>query len=378
MNVQIKEVVTLKDLKSFIRFPSMLYRGNSNWVPPLFSDEYRTLRRDKNPAFENCEARYWLAYRKDRIVGRIAGIINRLHIEKWKQRYMRFGWIDFIDDVAVSENLLKTVESWAKETGMTAVHGPLGFTDLDPEGMLVEGFDELGTLATIYNYPYYATHMEKRGYVKDVDWVEYEIVVPPEPNATISRIADIVMRRYTLKTLEVRNKKELLPYAKELFQMLDDEYQHLYPVVPLTKRQVDAYIEKFFGFIIPDFVPVVLDENNRMVAFGISIPSLSRALQKAKGKLFPFGFIHLLKALRKNDRVDLYLMAVRSEYHGKGVNAILSNKMQGVFDKFGIIKVESNPELETNRHVQEQWKHFERRQHKRRRCFIKHLGGERS
>jgi GNAT superfamily N-acetyltransferase len=373
MDVQIKEVITLKDLKSFIRFPYMLYRGNSNWVPPLFGNEYHTLRQDKNPAFENCEAKYWLAYRQDRIVGRIAGIINRLHIEKWKQHYMRFGWIDFIDDAGVSEALFKTVESWARETGMTAVHGPLGFTDLDPEGMLIEGFDELGTLATIYNYPYYATHMEKMGYIKDVDWIEYELLVPPEPNETISSIADTVMRRYKLKTLEVRNKKELLPYAKEIFQILDDEYRHLYAFVPLTKRQVDAYIKQYFGFINPDFVPVVLDENNRMVAFGISIPSLSRGLQKAKGKLFPLGFIYLLKALRKNDRVDLYLMAVRSEYHGRGVNAILIDKMHGVYSKFGIIKVESNPELETNRHVQEQWKHFERRQHKRRRCFIKHL-----
>lgn len=373
MDVQIKEVVTREDLKSFIRFPHSLYHGNSHWVPPLLLNEYRTLRRDKNPAFESCEARYWLAYNHDRIVGRIAGIINRRHFPKWKQRYMRFGWIDFIDDPAVSGALLRTVESWAKETGMAAVHGPLGFTHLDSEGMLVEGFDELGTLATVYNYPYYAAHMEKMGYVKDVDWVEYEIVGPPEPQETIARIADIAMRRYSLKTLEVRGKKELRPYARELFQLLDDEYQHLYAVVPLTERQVDAYIAKYFGFITPDFVPVVLDKNNRMVAFGISIPSLSRALQKAKGKLLPFGFIHLLRALRKNDRADLYLMAVRSEYHGKGVNAILIHKMHRAFYRCGIVKVESNPELETNRHVQEQWKHFERRQHKRRRCFIKHL-----
>ncbi len=374
MDVRIKEVVTLTDLKSFIRFPFLLYRGSPNWVPPLIRDEYRTLRRDKNPAFENCDARYWLAYGNGRIVGRIAGIISRPHIEKWKQRYMRFGWIDFIDDTAVSEALLKTVESWAKETGMAAVHGPLGFTDLDPEGMLVEGFDELGTAATIYNYPYYAAHMERMGYAKDADWVEYELPVTPEPNKTISRIADIVMQRYKLKMLEVRDRKELRSYTRELFQLLDDEYRHLYAVVPLTKRQVDAYIERYFRFINPDFIPIVLDESNRMVAFGITVPSLSRALQKARGKLFPFGFIHLLKALRKNDRMDLYLMAVRSEYHGKGVNAILINKMHRLFNKFGFTRVESNPELETNRHVSGQWDRFERRQHKRRRCFIKYFG----
>jgi hypothetical protein len=374
MDVQIKEVVTPKDLKSFIRFPYLLYRGNSNWVPPLFSNEYRTLRRDKNPAFENCEARYWLAYGQGRIVGRVAGIINRLHVQKWKQRYMRFGWIDFIDDADVSEALLKTVESWARETGMTTVHGPLGFTGLDPEGMLVEGFDEPGTMATIYNYSYYATHMEKMGYVKDVDWVEYELLGPHGPVETISRIADTVVRRYKLKTPEIRNKKELLPYAGELFQLLHDEYRDLYAMVPLTRGQVDAYVKRYFRFIRPEFMPIVLDENNRMVAFGISIPSLSRALQKARGKLFPFGFIHLLKALRKNDRMDLYLMAVRSEYHGKGVNAIVIHKMHGAFNKFGVMRAESNPNLETNRHIRQQWEHFEKRQHKRRRCFIKHLG----
>lgn len=374
MDVQIKEVVNLKDLKSFIRFPNKLYRGNSNWVPPLFFDDYNTLRKDKNPAFEHCEAKYWLAFKQDRIVGRIAGIINRLHIEKWKQNYMRFGWIDFVDDLAVSAALLKTVESWAKDEGLTTVHGPLGFTDMDPEGMLVEGFDELGTLATIYNYPYYKIHMEKLGYEKATDWIEYELKVPPEPNEQVARIADIAMRRNKLKKLKVKNKKELLPYAKELFQLIDDEYQQLYGVVPLTEKQVDAYIKQYFGFIKPDFVPVLLDQNNRMVAFGITMPSLSRALQKAKGRLFPFGFIHLLKAFRNNERADLYLVAVKSEFQGKGVNAILIHEMNQVYNKLGIVKVESNPELVTNRPVQTQWKYYEKRQHKRRRCFIKHLG----
>ena len=374
MNIIVKEVTNLKDLKSFIRFPNKLYRDNQNWVPNLFFDELNTLRRDKNPAFEHCEAKYWLAYREGRIVGRVAAILNRKHMEKWGQRYMRFGWIDFIDDQAVSEALLNTVEAWAKETGMTAVHGPLGFTDLDREGMLVEGFDELSTLATTYNYSYYPVHMQKLGYVKDTDWMEYEMAVPPEPNETIARIADIALRRNKLKLLDVRSKKELLPYARELFELIDDEYKHLYGVVPLTEKQVDAYIKQYFGFVTPDFVPVVLDQNDRMVAFGIVMPSLSRALQKAKGQLFPFGFIHLLKALKKNDRADLYLVAVRSEYQGKGVNAILMNKIQKVFNKLGITKVESNPELETNANVQGQWKYYEKRQHKRRRVFIKQFG----
>ena len=374
MDVQIKEVTSLKELKSFIHFPFELYRGNPNWVPTLLFDELNTLRRDKNPAFDHCEARYWLALGEGRIVGRVAAILNKRHIEKWGQRYMRFGWIDFIDDPAVSEALMKNVENWAKECGMTAVHGPLGFTDLDREGMLVEGFDELSTLATIYNHPYYSQHLENLGYIKDTDWMEYELSVTPEPDETIARIADIALRRNKLHLLELRNKKELLKYARELFQLLDDEYKHLYGTVPLTEKQIKAYIDQYFGFVTPDFVPMVMDQNNRMVAFGIVMPSLSLALQKSKGNLFPFGFIHLLSALKKNTRADLYLVAVRSEYQGKGVNAILMNKMHGVFNKLGIIKVESNPELEMNQNVQGQWKHYNKRQHKRRRVFIKQLG----
>ena len=373
MDVKIREVTDSKDLKDFLRFPATLYRGNPNYVPPLLFDESNTLRRDKNPAFDHCEARYWLAFRDGRIAGRIEGIINRLHIEKWNQAYVRFGWIDFIDDPDVSRALLETIETWAKEKGMTAVHGPLGFTDLDREGMLVEGFDELGTLATNYNHPYYPVHMEKLGYVKDTDWVEYELYVPTEPNETIARIANIALRRNNLKLLDFRHKKQLLPYAEDLFRLLDDEYRKLYGVVPLTKKQVDSYIKQYFGFVTPDFVPIVLDTDGHMVAFGVTMPSLSRALQRANGRLFPFGFIHLFRALKKNDRADLYLVAVKSEYQGKGVNAILIHQINQVYKRFGITKVESNLELETNRLVQDQWKYFEKRQHKRRRCFIKHL-----
>ncbi len=376
IDLQVNEITTVKELKAFIQFPFELYRGNAYWVPTLQFDELSTLRRDKNPAFEHCEARYWLVFRGGRIVGRVAAILNRKHIEKWNQRYMRFGWIDFIDDPKVSEALMLRVETWAKETGMTAVHGPLGFTDLDREGMLVEGFNELSTLATIYNHPYYPKHMEKLGYVKDTDWMEYEFSVPPEPNETIARIADISMRRCKLKILELHHKKELLPYARELFRLLDDEYKHLYGTVPLTGKQIETYVNQYFGFVTPDFVPMIMDKNDRLVAFGIIMPSLSLALQKAKGQLFPFGFIHLLRALKKNDRADLYLVAVRSEYQGKGVNAILMNKMHSVFNKLGIKKIESNPELETNQNVQGQWKHYEKRQHKRRRVFIKHFPGE--
>ena len=374
MDVQIKEITSPKELKAFIKFPNRLYRDNPNYVPSLASDDMNTLRRDKNPAFETCEARFWLALRGREVVGRVAAILNHPHIEKWGQRYMRFGWLDFIDDPQVSAALLQAVEAWAKAAGMTAVHGPLGFTDMDREGMLVQGFDELATMITFYNYPYYPVHMENLGYTKDIDWVEYEISMPSEPDEKIARMAAIVMKRNKFRLLEVRNKQELMSHAKELFRLLEDEYKKLYGTVPLTPRQVDSYINQYFGLIRPEFVPMVYNEKNEMVAFGIALPSLARALQRSHGQLFPLGFIYLLNALRKNDRADLYLVAVKSEYQGSGANAILMNSMYEVFRKLGVKKIETNPELETNQLVQGQWKYFETRQHKRRRVYIKHIG----
>lgn len=373
MSIYIKEINTRQDLQKFIRFPNQLYRHNQYYVPELTSDELNTLSSEKNPAFKHCDARYWLAYRDGEIVGRVAAILNRKHIEKWNQLYLRFGWLDFIDDEDVSGALMGAVEDWAGRLHMQAIHGPLGFTNLDRAGMLIAGFDELATMATSYNYPYYPQHMERMGYVKDTDYFEYELIVPIEQNEKIARAAAIVLKRNHLTLLKVRRKKELLPYARELFNLINDEYSHLYGTVPLTEAQISRYINQFFGFIHPDFVPVVLDKHGRIVAFGVTIPSLSRALQKSRGKQFPFGWWHLLYALRKNDRADLYLVAVKKEYQGMGVNAILMDHINKVFIRHGIRKVESNPEMETNVNVQSQWKFFEQRQHKRRRCFIKHL-----
>ena len=332
--IEIKEVSSISGLKTFINFPFTLYAGNPYWVPTLRSDDLNTFRKDKNPAFEFCEAKYWLAYKDGKVAGRVAGIINRRHIEKWGQSYARFGWIDFIDDPDVCRALLKTVEDWAQSEGLEAVHGPLGFTDMDREGMLVEGFDELSTLATFYNHPYYATHMLAAGYVKDIDWVEFELRIPPKPDEKIARLADALMRRYDLRLLSFKNKKEMLRYAGAVFELFQEAYQHLYGFTLLSRRQVDAYIKQYFGFMSPDFVPMVVDAQDRMVAFGITLPSLSLALQKSNGRLFPFGFIHLLRALNKNDKGDLYLVAVSHEYQGRGVNAILINRMIEVFNKF--------------------------------------------
>ena len=374
MDGHIKEVHTKEALKAFVDFPHRLYAGNAYWVPALRSDEINTLDREKNPAFAYCEARYWLAYDGKQVVGRIAGIINRRHKEKWGQSFMRFGWFDAVNNPEVSLALLEKVEDWACSEGLTDVHGPMGFTNLDHAGMLVEGFQELATQAAGYNYPYYSNHMAQAGYVKDVDYLEYEMPMPEAVDPKIAKLAKLVLKRNNLRLLEVKDKKELLPYAHELFDMLGAEYKHLYGVVPLSEEQVNAYIDQYFGFISPDFVPVIVDMEGRMVAFGVTMPSLSKALQRSKGRLFPFGIFHLMRALKKNERADLVLVAVAKEYQGKGVNAVLINRMFEVFCDFGIKKVESNPELESNIAVQAQWKHFERRQHKRRRIFIKHLG----
>jgi GNAT superfamily N-acetyltransferase len=373
MTITIQEVTNRRLLRKFVNFPFKLYRSNPNWVPPLRSDEMNTLRWDKNPAFAFCQAKYWLAYKDGKLAGRIAGIINPRYEERWGNAYARFGWIDFIDDPQVSQALLNTVEQWALEQGMQAMHGPLGFTDLDPEALLVEGFNEMGTLVGIYNYPYYRTHMENAGYVKDTDWVEFEIKVPASGVEKIRKLAKIVEERYHLHYLEARNKKDLLRYAHQLFELLDEAYQHLYGVTPLSREQMDTYINQYLGFISPEFVPIVLDENDKMVAFGIAMPSLSQALRKSKGRMLPLGFIYLLHALRKNDKGDLYLIAVRKDFQGKGVNSMLMTRLLDVFAKMGITSVESNPELEDNINVQAQWKHFEYRQHKRRRVFIKQL-----
>ena len=372
MSVEIQEVKSIRDLKKMIEFPNRLYKKNPYYVPRLHFDELNILRRDKNPAFDHCEAQYWLAYKDGKIAGRIAVIINNKYIEKWKNRYARFGWVDFIDDAEVSEALFKTAEAWAKEKGMTALHGPMGFTDLDNEGMLVEGFEELGTLATLYNYPYYPEHLKKLGYEKDVDWVEYEIDAPQIHNETVERVAHVTAKRNRLQLLEVKKAKQLRPYAPEIFDIIDETYADLFGVVPLTDKQIKSYTDQYFGFIRPEYCPVIVNEEGRLVGFGITMPSLSKALQKAGGRLFPFGFIHLLKALKKNDRVDLYLVGVRREYKNKGVNAMLIHAMSQTYKQQNVKKVESNPELETNTKVQGQWKYYNRRQHKRRRCFIKH------
>lgn len=373
MSVSVKEVTDSRQLRAFIDFPDKLYAGNPYYVPAMHFDEEATLRKDRNPAFDYCEARYWLAFRNGKVVGRIAGILNNAYIKKWKNPYMRFGWIDFEEDAEIVHALLSQVENWAREKGMTAVHGPLGFTDLDHEGMLIEGFNELGTMATIYNHPYYPVLLEKFGYVKDADWVQYRIKMPNTMPEKLVKMASIVQKRLELSVIPLHSSKDILPYADDIFGLINAAYAELYAVVPLTDKQVKYYTKQYFSFIRPEFVSLVADREGHLAAFGITMPSLSVALQKSKGKLFPFGFIHLWRAMRKNVVGDLYLVAIRKDLHGKGVNALFMHELTKTFIENGIEYAEANPQLEDNLPVQSLWKHYDARQHKRRRCYIRHL-----
>ncbi len=374
MDLKVIEVTGKSDLKKFVKFPLKLYKGSKEFVPSLIFDEMNTLSPSKNPAYEYCDAKLWIAYRGNEVVGRIAGIINHKFIEKWNKKSIRFGWIDFVDDEEVSAALIKKVYDWGKENNLDEIHGPLGFTDLDYEGMLVDGFNELSTLATIYNYPYYPKHMEKLGFEKEVDWVEFEIKVPEKIPEKADRVAKIVMEKLKVKMLDAKSKKDLVPYGKELFDLINVAFKDLFGFVTLSDKQIQYYIKQYLGFISPDYTKIIIDENRKLAGFVIGMPSLSRALQKSKGKLFPFGFIHMLRALSKSNKyIDLYLGAIRPDLQGKGVDALLMTEITRSSIKNKVISAETNIELETNVLVQSHWKYFDARQHKRRRCFYKKI-----
>lgn len=372
--IQIREALTKKDLSEFIKFPDELYKGNKYRVPPLHSFEIDTLDKKKNPAFDFCEAKYWLAIMDGKIVGRIAGIINNTCNEIWGEKHARFGWIDFIDNYEVSNLLLQTVQDWAKSKGLTGVHGPLGFTDMDLEGSLVEGFEETATQAVLYNYPYYQAHFEKAGYVKDVDWVQYEIKVPANVPEKTLRISTLVQNKYNLKVLTAKRAKDLLPYAKGMFTTLNEAFKGLYGFVPLTEKQIEYYTKQYFSMINPKYVCLVLDRNDEVVGFAVSLLSLSAAFIKAKGKLYPFGFIHILKDLYKNDKIDMLLQGVKPHYQNKGIPAIYNSVMLQAYIDNGIKTAITSHILEKNISGQLMFEEYEIRKHLRRRCYVKEMG----
>lgn len=376
MAIIIKKVTSPKELKTFIRFNYELYKNNPYSVPDLYDDMLNTFSPEKNAAFEFCEADYFLAYKDNKLVGRVAAIINRRANETWNKKEVRFGWIDFIDDLEVSKALLATVEDWGRQRGMEAIVGPLGFTDMDAEGMLVEGFDQLGTMATIYNYPYYPEHMEKLGYEKEADWVEFKLTVPDKLPEKFVRISEIILQKYNLKIKKL-SRKELKEknYGQRIFDLINEAYAPLYGYSKMTQRQIDQYIKMYLPLIDLRMVSLMEDAEENLVAVGISMPSLSKALQKAKGRMLPFGWFHLLKALfiKKPKVLDLLLVGVKPEYQSKGVNALLFYDLVPVYQQMGFEYGESNPELELNKKVQAQWTAFESVQHKRRRAFKKNI-----
>lgn len=376
MALEIVKVKTRKQLKAFIRFNCELYKGNPCFVPDLYEDMLVTLDKNRNAAFEFCEADYFLACRDGKIVGRVAAIINHRANEKWNSKAVRFGWIDFVDDAAVSSALLATVEQWGRERGMTEIQGPLGFTDFDPEGMLVEGFDRISTMATIYNYPYYPVHMERLGYEKEADWVEFLIKMPKERWEKAERLSALIARRYNLHVVECKSRSRLAKqYGKALFELVNESYSPLYGYSPLSSRQIEQFIKMYIPLIDLRLISLVADADENLVAIGISLTSFSEALQKSRGRLFPFGWIYFLKPLfcRRPKRLDFLLMAVKPEYQNKGVNAMIISDLQGRYIDMGVVDIESNPELEANTKIQMQWDSFDKEQHKRRRAYKKDL-----
>lgn len=373
MAVEVKEVLTRRDLKKYVKFPFQLYRNNKYWAPPFIRDELKNLDPKINPAFEYCRAKYWIAYKEGKIAGRITAIINDKVIEKWKVKKARFDWVDFIDDYEVSSALFRTAEDWARENGMEFIEGPMGFTDLDDEGMLIEGFEEQGTYPMIYNYPYYPEHLEKLGYGKEVDWLEFEVKVPDSIPDKVSRINDLIMKRSGFRLLDAKKPKDFKPYIPAFWEIIEEAYDNIFGSIPLSERQKKYYTEQYFDFIVPEYSKFILNEKDEVVAAGIALPNFTEALRKANGHLFPFGVFYMLYALKHPKKLDFYLIGVRKKYQGSGVISIMMNEINKNAIEAGIESCETAGELEDNKAVQDMWKHYEHRQHKRRRCFIKTL-----
>ena len=377
MAIEIREIKPVKrELLKFVHFPiDTLYKDNPYYVPSLVLDEVDTLTPSKNPAFDFCRSVYYMAFDDGKPVGRIAGIINDTVNGKTGSRDVRFGFVDFIDDKEVSRKLFEAVEQWGRKQGMTRIVGPLGFTDMDPEGLLIEGFDQVSTMATIYNHPYYAGHIESLGFEKEVDWVEFKIYVPDSIPEKHRRISDIISRKYELQTIKYTSAKKIVnDYGQAIFNLVNEAYANLYGYSPLTPRQIDHYIKMYLPVLRLENVSLIIDKNRQLVGVGIAMPSMSKALIKSRGRILPLGWVQLLKALRgKNDVVDLLLVAVKPEYQSKGVNALLFTDLIPYFIKNGYVYAESNPELEVNQKVQSQWQYFNTVQNKRRRAYSKML-----
>jgi len=374
MSVEIKELHSKSELKKFIKFQIDLYKGVEYFVPPFIDMELSTVMKDKNPAFDHCETRYWMAYKDGKAVGRIGAIIHGLEIKE--KSIIRFGWFDFIDDAEVSDALMEQVINWAKERGLNAAHGPMGMTDLDFQGALVHGFDKLMTQAGLYNYEYYLDHYKRLGFEKSVDWVELRKIVPDELPIDLNKV-ELLKKRYNYNVKEFKSSKEILKYGQGIFELLNETYSHLYGYYELSQKQIDYFIKMYFGFVKKEFVMVVTDDNDKVIGFTLLLPSLSKALRKAKGSLYPFGFIHVLKAFSKNDVLDLFLVASHDDYKNKGLTGVMWVELYKRIVKFGAKAVYTGQMLEENTNVLNLALRFDDVNPEdpeiRRRCFIKQI-----
>jgi hypothetical protein len=368
-NIKVKQVLNSSDLELFIKFPMELYKGNPYYVPPLINEEKSIWMKEENPALQYSEAAQFLAYKDENIVGRIAVMINHKEEKELGIRKVRFGWLDFIYDIEVSKSLINTAIEYAKSKGISKIEGPMGFTNLDKAGMLTKGFDKLATMIGIYNFDYYPKHMEQLGLVKEKEWVEFEINFPDTLPDKVEKFSRLIAEKYELELVKFKAKKDILPLVDSMFKLLDDTYKNLSTYTPITEEQIKHYKEKYFKFIDKDYIVCIKDKSGSLISFAITMPSYSKALQKAKGKLFPFGWWHLLNAGKKNDRANFYLIGIHPQYQKRGVTAIIFKEIYETFKKKGVKFLETNPELEENASIQALWQDYHPTNHKRRRTY---------
>ena len=368
-DIKVKQVLNSSDLELFIKFPMELYKGNPYYVPPLINEEKSIWVKEENPALQYSEAAQFLAYKGKNIVGRIAVMINHKEEKELGIQKVRFGWLDFINDIEVSKSLINTAIEYANSKGISKIEGPMGFTNLDKAGMLTKGFDKLATMIGIYNFDYYPKHMEQLGLVKEKEWVEFEINFPDTLPDKVEKFSKLIAEKYELELVKFKAKKDILPLVDSMFKLLDDTYKNLSTYTPITEEQIKHYKEKYFKFIDKDYIVCIKDKSGSLISFAITMPSYSKALQKAKGKLFPFGWWHLLNAGKKNDRANFYLIGIHSQYQKRGITAIIFKEIYETFKKKGVKFLETNPELEENASIQALWQDYHPTNHKRRRTY---------
>ena len=374
-DIVIKEAKTKAEYLAFVKFPYSLYKENPNWVPPLINDEIETIDPDLNPVYQNANASFFLAYQDEKIVGRIAAIVNWIEVKEIKKSKVRFGWFDVIDNINVTKSLIDCVIKFGKDHNLESVEGPLGFSNLDKAGLLIKGYEEQNTMITLYNHPYYSEHLKKLGFNEAAKWVEYEIKIDDFESSPekVKRFSKLIMERYNLTLLNFKNRKAIIPYVDQMFELLDKTYNKLQSYVPIQDYQIENYKKRFLKFINPDFIKCIIDQQGKLICFSITMPSFTEALKKVNGKLTLFNSIHILKAMYFNKRASFYLIGVRPDYQNKGITAIIFNEMQKLFNKQNINIVETNPELEENTAIQKLWKNYEHRLHKRRATFNKKI-----